>query len=511
MARWWLALVGLSLFVSAVVGLSGPGRIDIVDGQTRYEVARSLVEYGDHVIRDERVWFGVFPGRDGRSYTYYRFPQSAAGALAILCSDATGPVSEARRYYFFSLTGAFACAFLAVAYAVLFCHLGHEPRGALLWAGAGIFCTPSWFYGTSTYDDILGTTALVLAVTLALMSRHRRPLLGAAAAGLMLGLAFNCKQPLGVFVLAILAASYDRGQSLRQQSFRVVLVLAGLAIGIAAYKGYDLYKYPPGTVEGHAELLQKYAPNWPGHPLAAILALAFSPGTGVFLYCPPLLICLYGIRAWYRDERWFCLTVLAATTIFVLFVSSMTIFKGDPSWGPRYLTPVFALLWIFAPAGARLLPQRLVATLLALGLVVQLGALSVDPHRLYLERRLPSAFYLQAPWLYFDPAISHLANRPREIIEILAARGEKAGRFSPSPSPLFAFPVIDFIEKGPEAIRNYHVLNSFRPWWISQRHLTAGRPIALGRTALLLVLLAASGLAMQTLALFARPRMDRKS
>ena len=79
MARWWIARAGLFLTMFAVVALSGPGRIDIVDGQTRYEVARSLVEHGDSIIRDPNVWFAVFPGRDGLRYTKYRLPQSAAG------------------------------------------------------------------------------------------------------------------------------------------------------------------------------------------------------------------------------------------------------------------------------------------------------------------------------------------------------------------------------------------------------------------------------------------------
>lgn len=497
MARRRLTLFGLFLFVSSAVALCGPGRIDIVDGQTRYEVARSLVDHGDDVIRDDRVWFGVFPGRDGRPYTYYRFPQSAVGVLAILCSDATGPVSEGRRHFFFTLTGAVACGLLAVIYAGLFRHLGHTSKAALLWAWAGIFCTPSWFYGTSTYDDILGTVAVTLAVAIALMSRHRKPLRGALAAGLILGLAFNCKQPLGVFILAVLAAGHDRRLGLREQSPRIILALIGLAIGVAAYKGYDLYKFPPGTIEGHGELLKKYAPNWPGHPVLALLALMFSLGTGVFFYFPPLLIAIRGIRAWFRTEGWFCLAVLSATGVFVLFIASMTIFKGDPAWGPRYLTPIFAILWIFAPAGAGLPRRRVSISLLVLGFVVQLGALSVDPHRLYVEHRLPSAFYVEKPWLYFHPAISHLANRPREIVEILTRGNVRAQQFSPSPSPWFAFPVIDFVANGPEAVRRYHVLNSFRPWWISQRYLTFERPIALGRTAILFVLLAALGLAFQ--------------
>jgi hypothetical protein len=334
---------------------------------------------------------------------------------------------------------------------------------------------------------------MVLAVTLAWLSRDRRPLAMASAAGLMLGLAFNCKQPLGIYLLAVLAAGYDRRIGLREQAARIALVLAGLAIGIAAYKGYDLYKFPPESIKGHAELLKKYAPVWPGDPVAALSALALSPATGVFFYFPPLLIALHGVRAWYVAERWLCLSIATATVIFVGFISSITFFKGDPAWGPRYLTPVFALSWIFVPAGVQFLRRRVVVSLLLAGLIVQLGALSVDTQRLYIEQRLSSAFYLDNLWLYFHPAISHLANRPREIVEILARREERAEFFSPAPSPTFTFPALDYADRGPGAIRKYHVLSTFRPWWCSLPYLPEKeRPVAIGQALVWM----ASGLVM---------------
>ena len=71
-------------------------------------------------IRDERVWFLVFPGRDGARYTRYRLPQSVLGVAAIELADATGPVTEARRRFFFVLTSAFACALVSVAFTLWF-------------------------------------------------------------------------------------------------------------------------------------------------------------------------------------------------------------------------------------------------------------------------------------------------------------------------------------------------------------------------------------------------------
>lgn len=500
MVRWLIARAGLFLTVFAVVALSGPGRIDIVDGQTRYEVARSLVEHGDSIIRDPNVWFAVFPGRDGLRYTKYRFPQSAAGVAAILAADCSGPVNEGRRHFFFTLTSSVASATLAVIYASLFRRLGHGPRASLLWAAGGISCTPSWFYGTSTFDDILGSVAVVLAVSSALASRQRHPRAGAILAGLALGLAFHCKEPLGIFVLPVLAAIYNPKLDWRSQWGRQAIVVLLLAASVAVYLGYDRYKFPPGSTASHAEVMKKYGPTWSGNPAVALLAMSFSLSAGVLFYNPPILICLSGLRAWWSSEKLFCLSLSVAIGVFIIFISSLTFFKGDPAWGPRYLTPIFAVLWIFAPAGSRHVRRWVLVAALGLGLVVQLSALCIDPHRLYIEHGLPSAFYVFDPGLYFHPAISHLINRPREIAEVLTSQGDRANRYSPSPAPTFAFPVIDFVEKGPAAIRKYHVLKGFRFWWASFQYLErSSRPVDITCSVVFLVVVAVAGLIVQIL------------
>ena len=502
MVGWWIARAGLFLTVLSVVVLSGPGRIDVVDGQTRYEVARSLVEHGDSTIRDPNVWFAVFPGRDGLRYTKYRFPQSAAGVAAILAADCCGPPNEARRHFFFVLTSSGASALLAVIYASFFRLQGHGPCASLLWAAGGIFCTPSWFYGTSTFDDILGSLSVVLAVTSALAGRCASPEVAAVGAGLALSLAFHCKEPLGIFVLPVLAALHNPKRDWQSQWGGQAIVVLLLAASVALYLAYDWYKFPPGSTTGRAELLKGYAPLWSGHPEIALLVMLVSLSTGVLFYNPAILICCAGIRHWWNCARFFCLSLSAAISVFILFISLLTFFKGDPAWGPRYLTPIFAVLWIFAPDGCRFARRWVVVTALGLGLLIQLNALCVDPNRLYIEHGLPSAFYVSAPSLYFHPAISHLINRPREIVAVLSSQDHRAQRYSPAPSPTFAFPVIDFVERGPEALRKYHVLNGFRFWWASYQYLDSqSRPIDIVRSVELLFLSAAAGLIMQVLGL----------
>jgi hypothetical protein len=492
-------VTGLAVAVFAAVALAGPGRIDIVDGQTRFEVGRSLVEHGDSVLRDPRIWWSSFPGRGGEHYTYYRFPHSAVAALAVAAADATGPVAEGRRHFVFALSGAAVAALLAIIYAAWFRSRGCSPRAALGWAAAGIACTPCWFYATSTFDDVLGTAVVVAAVAVAAWTRDRQAVLGAIAAGLLLGLAFNCKPPLGAFVLVALAAHDDPSNRPAVRFARAALIVAGLALGAAAEMGYDRYKFPPGSKELHAELLTRYYPNWPGDPVAALACLALSPGAGALWYCPPLPL---GIAGWARGAgRRLAVAFAVSAAAFVLFFCALTIFKGDPCWGPRYLTPVFGLAWLFAPDGAARFGPRAAGLLLAAGAVVQVLALSVDMHRLYIEQALPSAFSQAKPWLLFHPGAAHLVNRPREILEVL--RSPPAPEFTPAPTPTFAPPLIDPPElpvTGPPGVARYEIFRGWRPWWLSFRWLPPDqRPVDLDRTAGLLLALLAAGLALVAL------------
>jgi hypothetical protein len=488
MLRWLLALAGLFLVVFSILGLSGPGLLDIIDGRIRYEVARSYVERGDLDVRDEGLTFTLLPGREGRRYSQYRFPQSAAGVVAILASDATGPVNEDRRKFFFSMIGAVACGALAVTYAALFRHFGLGVRASLLWALGGIICTPSWYYGTSTFDDILGTAAVVLAVAASLVGRRQHRVAGAIISGLALGLAFNCKQPLGIFVLPVLAAFYDPERSWRRQWRSPAIVAAMVAAGLAAYEAYEWYKFPPGTTSQHAEILKEYVPVWSGDPVFAFLILLLSPASGIFFYFPPVWLCGRGVQSWYPTEKPFCRALAVAIAVFAGFICCLTFFKGDPAWGPRYLTPVFAILWIMAPAGYAAMRRPRAITLLIAGLVVQVLALGVDPRRLNMENNLPSVFYMGSPELYFHPAVSHLLNRPREIADLLSASPDRPVIFQPPPER--RFPNVVFLDSDGGLYshpNNLDLIDAPRPWWMSLPRLGPGRsPVDVPRTALLL-------------------------
>ena len=120
--------------------------------------------------------------------------------------------------------------------------------------------------------------------------------------------------------------------------------------------------------------------------------LTVSPAAGVFWYCPPILLGLAGLWRGLRTERPFAVAVAVSGIVFFCFVASLSFAKGDPAWGPRYLTPLYAVLWLFVDRGAIGLRTRDVGCLLILGFVVQVMALTVDPERLHVSRSLPVTF-----------------------------------------------------------------------------------------------------------------------
>jgi hypothetical protein len=171
--------------------------------------------------------------------------------------------------------------------------------------------------------------------------------------------------------------------------------------------------------------------------------------------------------------------------VFVGFVACLTFFKGDIAWGPRYLTPLVALGWLLAPAGAARLPRWHVVAVLGAGAVVQILALAVDPYRLFIENNVRSA--VLPAQAYFTLPLAQLYQRPRELVEVARSQGAAAQAYSPAWEPTAAPPTIDKLPPGETVLREFAIFDSPRPWWCSLRFLPPDqRPVDIERMALFL-------------------------
>jgi hypothetical protein len=463
MIRWPISLMGLALVVFGGVGLTGPGRIDIEDGQARYEAGRNIIDHGDTALRDPHLIWNRFPGRDGRDYTGYRFPQIFAAAACVAASDAIGVASPARRHFAFSQHGAACAAMLAVMYAVWFRSRGLSDSRSMIWAALGIFATPMWYYGTSTFDEAITTLFAVATVLLAAASGRSN--LAMIMVGLCMAVLYNCKPPIVGVILIGHALGFSKALRSRRSIILASVCAIGLAVGDGLYRGYHAYKFPPEVQADYDRIVREtYAPMFFGNVPEALLDMAIGPSSGVIWYCPAVIVMIAGLLAAPRPVR---MAFALSAAAIVGFMSLLVFYKGGPCWGPRYLVPLIAVAWLFAPQGFQRLPSQWNRPLITLSVLVQVMSLTAIPERLYLERYLPSGFYIDKPWWYLRPELGHVFNRPREIVDILAAPDSPL--ITPSHMPTATLPVFDppyFAEpKGIEGIRKYELINGFRFWW----------------------------------------------
>ena len=171
-------------------------------------------------------------------------PARLPGMPAIWLADATGPASELRRQFFFTLIGAVAGATLSVVYYFWFRRAGCLPQ--LPWAGLSGHLLHSLLvlFHQHLRRSLIGTLFIVAGVVLAWWGRMVRPLAGAALAGLAFGLAVNSKQPLGIFALPALVLLVTADRTWKTRLGSAALLLGGLMLRGSGIFGIRTVQFP---------------------------------------------------------------------------------------------------------------------------------------------------------------------------------------------------------------------------------------------------------------------------
>ena len=146
----------------------------------------------------------------------------------------------------------------------------------------------------------------------------------------------------------------------------------GLLPGLVALGAYNYVRWGSIAVSGYGGAVT--AGFWRENVLVGLWGQFLSPGKSVFLYSPPLVLALFGIRRFVTRRPSVALAIALTVGPVVLLYSRYVFWSGDWAWGPRYL--VFALPALLLPVaellGADLSPSRrrrpMFAGLVAVGL-----------------------------------------------------------------------------------------------------------------------------------------------
>ena len=322
-------------------------------------------------------------------------------------------------------SASFAALAAALAYLILV-RLGISNGASLTAASMMALATPMVTYSAMLYSEPLAS-ALLLGAAAVLFTGREKELVTwkeAALAGILLGTMIWVRPAHGiaapVFLVALLARDGDRGW----RAARVLAIV--VALFGAAYLARNRYLFGdpfdfgyPSVSEGGKNMNSFDTPF-----LTGLRGFLLSPGKSVFLFAPPILMAIPGIRKLANRGKGLAVIAAALPVVYLLFYATFTQWEGGFCVGPRYLVPAIAVLCL--GLGPMLENARAWIKRLALGL--SLAGFAVQAINL-----ATSYFEDQANGNYYDVQFNYrmdyapLITMSRQLLHYI---------FSPLPAPL---------------------------------------------------------------------------
>ncbi len=491
---------GAFMVVAALYVGSGPGRIDTIDGQLRYEVARSLAVEGRPVLRDEALRPMGVKGLGSDVYAYYGAPPSVVAVPLVWVGLKGG--GEERAMALFSFTSALLGALAMTVLLLFLLDLGLPTRAALGWTAITAFATLVWPVATSAFDQVQQSFFALAATWLAWRSARDDRMTTAMWGGAAAGLLFCYQEVYAAWIPFLGLALFEGRRRIARHDLRRALAFAGAGVATAAMAlAYNAWRF--GTPLSNGKLSDAIPPVF-GNPLMGGLGLLLSPGKSILLYSPPMILAVLGWPVFRRKHPRLALAVLGATLGHLALVATLQFYGGDWAWGPRYLVVLVPLWGVVIPSAMERLPRRwLLGTVVAAGMLVQGLALSLDHQRFFFERNLVPWFWTYDPWYYFREGGSQLLARPAELAAtIREGVPHEAVRFGSGPRPssmtycLFGPGRLE-VPRSDRWMRSFAVFYLPSPWplWM-ERIPPPDRPFPLAPAAALVALVGAAGAAL---------------
>jgi hypothetical protein len=388
-----------------------------------FAMADSLARRGDSDI-DQIQWMGLQQGTYGLDGHLYSRKGPGMSLLLLplvwlgLNVPIWGPATTALLFNSL-VTAATAAGILLIVR-----QLGYDDRlGITLGLVFGLG-TLAWPYAKTCFSDPLAGLSLVAALLFLLHFKSKGSLWAAAGAGVSLAVSVATRYAnlLLAAPFAFLLLWYVRQRLPREDSqpadwrnlfgwerglwrpaaaFATPLLLTGLLL-----IWYNVVRYGDPFNTGYLPQ-ESFSGVW----LQGIVGLIVSPGRGLFLYAPVLLLALPAIPAAlrrYPAEAWLALAIAA---IHLLLYGKWFMWHGGYAWGPRFIVPAIPFIVLLMPPTVSWLRSRVwrfaAYALFALSVAPQILGLAVHFER-FQNQLLTTGLPLFAPETFFQPRYSPL-------------------------------------------------------------------------------------------------------
>jgi hypothetical protein len=228
---------------------------------------------------------------------------------------------------------------------LLLVELGCSWRRSLLISLCYAFGTLAWYYSGVLFTEPVIAVCLVGAVLSLRYYQHRSqwhwPLIAGVATGTSVLLRWDSAllvaAPIGLYGLV---AIFRRPEAIWRRVCDLAVLGAPVVVALGINLAYDLFRF-------HEALGGSYKADPFGFStplLKGLFGLWLSPGVGLFVYTPILLMSVIAWRWFYKRWPVEALLILGLFLLRSAFYGRYWAWEGGATWGPRYLIPLIPLL-----------------------------------------------------------------------------------------------------------------------------------------------------------------------
>ncbi|MGD0841695.1 MAG: hypothetical protein ABSA32_11090 [Candidatus Acidiferrales bacterium] len=351
----WPLVISFFLFLNFLFLIVSTGRVHTIDEVSADYQAESLVLHGTTAVPQavQANWFYGEIDRFGQPQSPYPPGQAVASIPWFMLGQFAArhfpgvPAAVRDLVGDFFLTGSSAAysALAATLALLIFLRLNLPVGRSLAAAGILALATPLASYSAWFFSEPLGAALLLGAAAVLFTGTEDVPVTAsqAAAAGALLGAAIWVRPTHLLAALVFLVALFVRD---RKRAFAPAVVFAAVVCfaGVAyLWRNVYLFGHPfdfgyPAAAENGKALNTFHTPFTTG-----LFGYLFSPGKSIFIFAPPIVLSILGLRALWRRSRGLATVAALTPIIYILFFATYTQWEGGYSYGPRYLVPALAL------------------------------------------------------------------------------------------------------------------------------------------------------------------------
>ena len=411
-AAAWLFLLCVSAY-----SLTAPGHIWEMDGASRLQLASRMVDGFGWTLQPQTEYLGwIVQGTDGRWYSIYGLGQSLAFVPFVVLAEGLSSVykvglSDDRVVKFLAsflnpIEGALLCL---VFFFILARHVAYGLRTSLGLSLILGFATFLWPNARDSFDHIQAGLFLYASLLCILESRRTATAWWGCIGGACAGFAILTRIDSVLFMPALgIALVGNPGRPDRPLRDRCFSFLGGMVPFLGFFALYNYVRFGNPMETGYGLIFERdRLPSLGLNVWEGLYRFLLSPGRGLLIYCPVVLLFFLAIRRFSHRERVLAATCLAVIGAYVGFFSQFGAVSPH-AWGPRQLLP--SLPMFLLPVGVllegavrRKVIRAMVWILVASSILAQIPAVATSYVKPLWQAEMEgaSATDLTFNWHYF--------------------------------------------------------------------------------------------------------------